>query len=103
MGCCKTQPGAIPLLGSAPATARAGLSPALHRRDQLSEARDTRTAHRAREPAGSRVIILAAILIAAAGPRAGPGCLSNYNQNGQPDATKQANFNEFAKAVLARR
>ncbi len=37
------------------------------------------------------------------GPRAGPGCLSNYNQNGQRDATKQANFNEFAKAVLARR
>ena len=37
------------------------------------------------------------------GPQAGPGCLSNYNQNGQPDAAKQASFNEFAKAVLARR
>jgi len=39
----------------------------------------------------------------AGGPRAGPGCLSNYNQSGQPDAAKQASFNEFAKAVLARR
>ena len=38
-----------------------------------------------------------------AGGRAGPGCLSNYNQNGQPNAAKQANFNEFAEAVLARR
>jgi hypothetical protein len=39
----------------------------------------------------------------ASGPKAGPGCLSNYNQNGQPDAAKQAKFNEFARAVLARR
>jgi len=37
------------------------------------------------------------------GPRAGPGCLSNYNSSGQPDAAKQASFNEFARAVLARR
>ena len=37
------------------------------------------------------------------GPRAGPGCLSNYNNSGQPDATKQASFNDFAKAVLAHR
>jgi hypothetical protein len=36
------------------------------------------------------------------GPKAGPGCLSNYNQYGEPDAAKQASFNEFAKAVLAR-
>src|SRR5215831_20481532 len=52
LGRCKTQPGAIPLLGSAPATARAGLSPADDRRDQMREARDIRTAQRAREPAG---------------------------------------------------
>lgn len=37
------------------------------------------------------------------GPKAGPGCLSNYNSFGQPDAAKQANFNQFAGAVLARR
>jgi len=37
------------------------------------------------------------------GPRAGAGCLSNYNENGQPDAAKQASFNEFARAVLAHR
>jgi len=35
------------------------------------------------------------------GPKAGPGCLSNYNNSGQPDTAKQANFNEFAKAVLS--
>jgi len=35
------------------------------------------------------------------GPKAGPGCLSNYNNFGQSDTTKQANFNEFAKAVLS--
>jgi len=37
------------------------------------------------------------------GPQAGPGCLSNYNSSGQRDAAKQASFNDFAKAVLARR
>jgi hypothetical protein len=37
------------------------------------------------------------------GPRAGPGCLSNYNVSGQPDSAKQASFNEFARAVLAER
>jgi len=37
------------------------------------------------------------------GPRAGPGCLSNYNSYGQPDSTKQANFKQFAQAVLAHR
>ena len=36
------------------------------------------------------------------GPKAGPGCLSNYNNYGQPDTAKQANFNQFAHAVLAR-
>lgn len=35
------------------------------------------------------------------GPRAGPGCLSNYNNFGQPDSAKQTNFNQFAKAVLS--
>jgi hypothetical protein len=35
------------------------------------------------------------------GPKAGPGCLSNYNNSGQPDTAKQANFNQFAKAVLS--
>ena len=35
------------------------------------------------------------------GPKAGPGCLSNYNNAGQPDTAKQANFNDFAKAVLS--
>ncbi len=37
------------------------------------------------------------------GPKAGPGCLSNYNNYGQPDTTKQANCNQFAKAVMAHR
>ena len=36
------------------------------------------------------------------GPKAGPGCLSNYNNYGQPDTAKQANYNQFAHAVLAR-
>jgi hypothetical protein len=36
------------------------------------------------------------------GHQAGPGCLSNYNNYGQPDTAKQANFNQFAKAVLSR-
>lgn len=40
---------------------------------------------------------------ATAGPKAGPGCLSDYNSYGQPDTTKQANFNQFAQAVLADR
>jgi hypothetical protein len=35
------------------------------------------------------------------GHQAGPGCLSNYNSYGQPDTAKQANFNQFAKAVLS--
>jgi hypothetical protein len=35
------------------------------------------------------------------GHQAGPGCLSNYNNYGQPDTAKQANFNQFAKAVLS--
>ena len=35
------------------------------------------------------------------GPKAGPGCLSNYNNYGQPDTAKQASFNQFAKAVLS--
>jgi hypothetical protein len=38
----------------------------------------------------------------AGGPKSGPGCLSNFNQFGQPDAVKQANFNQFARAVLSR-
>lgn len=38
----------------------------------------------------------------ASGPKAGPGCLSNYNQNGQPNPVKQADFNRFADAVLSR-
>jgi hypothetical protein len=37
----------------------------------------------------------------AGGPKAGPGCLSNYNNYGQPDTAKQASFNQFAKAVLS--
>ena len=37
------------------------------------------------------------------GPKAGPGCLSNYNSFGQPDTAKQANFNQFAKAVMTHR
>jgi hypothetical protein len=39
----------------------------------------------------------------AGGPKAGPGCLSNYTAQGQPDAVKQADFNQFASAVLAHR
>jgi hypothetical protein len=35
------------------------------------------------------------------GPKAGPGCLSNYNNYGQQDTVKQANFNQFAHAVLS--
>jgi len=35
------------------------------------------------------------------GQKAGPGCLSNYNSFGQPDSAKQANFNQFAQAVLS--
>jgi hypothetical protein len=35
------------------------------------------------------------------GPKAGPGCLSNYNNYGQQDSVKQANFNQFAHAVLS--
>jgi hypothetical protein len=35
------------------------------------------------------------------GPKAGPGCLSNYNNYGQPDTAKQASFHQFAKAVLS--
>jgi hypothetical protein len=34
---------------------------------------------------------------------AAPGCLSNYKNYGQPDTTKQANFNQFAKAVMSHR
>lgn len=37
------------------------------------------------------------------GPKAGPGCLSNYNSFGQPDSAKQANFNQFAKTVISHR
>ncbi len=37
----------------------------------------------------------------ATGPAAGAGCLSNYTQTGRLDATKQADFNQFADAVLA--
>jgi hypothetical protein len=36
----------------------------------------------------------------AGGPKAGPGCLSNYTASGQPDGAKQADFNQFAHAVL---
>lgn len=39
----------------------------------------------------------------AGGPRAGPGCLSNFTASGQPDAAKQAAFNQFATAVLQHR
>jgi hypothetical protein len=39
----------------------------------------------------------------ASGPKAGPGCLSNYNESGQPDSVKQAYFNQFANAVLTDR
>lgn len=35
------------------------------------------------------------------GPKAGPGCLSNYNNYGQQDSVKQDNFNQFAHAVLS--
>ena len=35
------------------------------------------------------------------GPKAGPGCLSDYNSYGQQDSVKQANFNQFARAVLS--
>jgi hypothetical protein len=34
------------------------------------------------------------------GNGAGPGCLTNYDANGQPDPAKQAAFNQLAKAVL---
>ena len=37
------------------------------------------------------------------GPQAGAGCLSNYDNNGSTDAVKQANFNQFAAAVLTGR
>ena len=37
----------------------------------------------------------------AGGPEGLPGCLSNYNNTGQPDTAKQASFNQFAKAVLS--
>jgi len=37
------------------------------------------------------------------GPLAGPGCLSNYTAAGRPDAAKQADFNQFAHAVLSHR
>jgi hypothetical protein len=41
------------------------------------------------------------VFASSGGPKAGPGCLSNYNNSGQPDSAKQANFNQFAKAVLS--
>jgi len=41
------------------------------------------------------------VFASSGGPKAGPGCLSNYNNFGQPDSAKQANFNQFAKAVLS--
>jgi hypothetical protein len=41
------------------------------------------------------------VFASSGGPKAGPGCLSNYNNFGQPDTAKQANFNQFAKAVLS--
>jgi Glycosyl hydrolase family 26 len=34
------------------------------------------------------------------GPAAGKGCLSDYNNDGTYDRAKQANFNQFASAVL---
>src|SRR5262249_9432183 len=37
---------------------------------------------------------------ASTGNNAGPGCLSNYDANEVYDTTKQADFNQFAKAVL---
>jgi len=41
------------------------------------------------------------VFASSGGPKAGPGCLSNYTNSGQPDSAKQANFNQFAKAVLS--
>jgi hypothetical protein len=35
------------------------------------------------------------------GPKAGLGCLTDYDHAGQPDPTKQAAFNKLADAVLA--
>lgn len=40
------------------------------------------------------------LVYADTGNNAGPGCLTNYNANGQPYPTKQAAFNQLAKAVL---
>jgi hypothetical protein len=38
-----------------------------------------------------------------AGPKAGPGCLSDYSATGRPDPAKQAYLNQFASTVLGRR
>jgi hypothetical protein len=38
-----------------------------------------------------------------AGPKAGPGCLSDYSSSGRPDPAKQANLNQFASTVLGHR
>lgn len=40
------------------------------------------------------------LVYADTGNNAGPGCLTNYNANGQPYPAKQAAFNQLAQAVL---
>jgi hypothetical protein len=39
----------------------------------------------------------------ASGPAAGPACLSDYTASGRYDPVKQADFNQFAHAVLSHR
>lgn len=40
------------------------------------------------------------LVYANTGNNSGPGCLTNFDANGQPDSAKQAAFNHLAKAML---